>query len=324
MPVWIVEDLSGGRTGKLTDSEFVGQIGDARRTVLAMLVALGGAFSIWLAYDRHRLDRDANVTDRYAVAISQLGGENLSSRLGGLFALERVAVDATKVSDRVTISQVLSAFVNDRSPRHGGSDYDGPWVDPGTDTLEALSVLSRLGVDADDQSMLRLDLSYCAVPYLSAPGLNLRGAEFQYAQCAVLALERADLSDSVFEGARIGGADGHGRPSTLSGVVFDGSNADRLIASNADFNGTSWDGARLEGAHFTNCTLVDADFGTATLHGARFTDCDLRGADLSRVAAATLRLTQVTVRAGEVVTGEVDLLEEVGTLNPDSWWAGVA
>ena len=53
------------------------------------------------------------MTDRYTKAIEQLGSNKLDVRIGGIYALERVARDSAR--DHPTVMEVLSAFIREHS-----------------------------------------------------------------------------------------------------------------------------------------------------------------------------------------------------------------
>jgi hypothetical protein len=57
----------------------------------------------------HQLTEQGQVTDRYTKAIEQLGADNLDVRLGGIYALERIARDSA--ADHPTVVEVLAAFI---------------------------------------------------------------------------------------------------------------------------------------------------------------------------------------------------------------------
>jgi membrane protein implicated in regulation of membrane protease activity len=78
---------------------------------LAGLAALG---SLAMASRTYRLTQQGQITDRYIKAIEQLGSDKLDVRLGGIYALERIANDSP--SDRATITEVLTAFVRGHAP----------------------------------------------------------------------------------------------------------------------------------------------------------------------------------------------------------------
>jgi hypothetical protein len=59
------------------------------------------------------LTEQGQVTDRYTKAIEQLGSDKLDVRIGGIYALERVARDS--VRDHPTVMEVLTAFIREHS-----------------------------------------------------------------------------------------------------------------------------------------------------------------------------------------------------------------
>ena len=87
---------------------------DARATLLqgvggALLVI--GAIATWRQI---HITRQGHITDRFTKAIDHLGSQNTDVRLGGIYALERLAKDSEV--DRATINDVLSAYVREHSP----------------------------------------------------------------------------------------------------------------------------------------------------------------------------------------------------------------
>jgi len=65
------------------------------------------------------------VTDRYTKAIEQLGSDKRDVRIGGIYALERVARDSPR--DHPTVIEVLAAFIREHSREQ--------WPEPMADTL---------------------------------------------------------------------------------------------------------------------------------------------------------------------------------------------
>jgi len=61
------------------------------------------------------------------IGIEQLGSTGLDVRLGGIYALERIAVDSAR--DHPTIVEVLSAFVREHSRAPAPSDHPRPTAD---------------------------------------------------------------------------------------------------------------------------------------------------------------------------------------------------
>lgn len=62
----------------------------------------------------HDLTEQGLVTGRYTAAIEQLGSDKLDIRLGGVYALERIARDSAR--DHPTVMDVLAAFVTRAFP----------------------------------------------------------------------------------------------------------------------------------------------------------------------------------------------------------------
>jgi hypothetical protein len=68
-------------------------------------VLLIGAFFTW---QQLRATREGQVTDRYTKAVDQLGNRELAVRLGGIYALQRIAHDSPR--DRDTIAEILCTY----------------------------------------------------------------------------------------------------------------------------------------------------------------------------------------------------------------------
>ncbi len=84
---------------------------------------LGGSLLIaglYFTWRRIEIAKEEQITERFTRAIDQLGSEKLEIRLGGIYALERIARDSKR--DHWTIMEVLMAFVKANSPNHLDSD----------------------------------------------------------------------------------------------------------------------------------------------------------------------------------------------------------
>ncbi len=115
---------------------------DAIRTGSTLGVGLGGIVLLWLAvrrqrsteldllqkYEAHQLaervaaasERDAlarRITDLYAKAVDQLGSDQATVRLGGLYALERLAQDNADPQLRQTVVNMLCAYLRMPTPQ---------------------------------------------------------------------------------------------------------------------------------------------------------------------------------------------------------------
>ena len=63
----------------------------------------------------HELDQARLVTERFTRAVDQLGNENLDVRLGGIYALERLARESR--DDHGPIMEILTAYVREHAPQ---------------------------------------------------------------------------------------------------------------------------------------------------------------------------------------------------------------
>src|SRR5450759_3037418 len=106
---WLAHHDVGSAKGPLLQT--------ARDAARGRLLTLGaGLFAAGVLIYTARtfgLSREGQVTDRYTKAIEQLGSDKLDVRIGGIYALERVARDSAK--DHPTVMEVLAAFIREHS-----------------------------------------------------------------------------------------------------------------------------------------------------------------------------------------------------------------
>jgi hypothetical protein len=85
------------------------------------------------------LTEQGQVTDRYTKAIEQLGSEKLDVRIGGIYALKRIARDSARVHP--TVMEVLTAFIREHSHEQWPPSGQGQSTRP--DIQAALTVVGR-------------------------------------------------------------------------------------------------------------------------------------------------------------------------------------
>jgi hypothetical protein len=280
IPQWLVSWELGASAHTLPGADKAKAINDVRATLLQ---GIGGAVLLLGAYFTYRqlqtgreqlevarqqsqvtaeqareqlaIAQQGQVTERFTRAVDQLGSERLDVRLGGIYALERVAHDSPQ--DRSTIGEVLTAYVRQRSPwppslpgqyREGWPLYlDGqPELRVrAPDVQAALTVLGRgpFPKTRDPQA-----------PW--AARLDLRLAD----------LRRADLIGAHLEGAIL-------REAHLEGAVLRGAHLE-----GARLHQVRLDEAFLQAAHLEGADLTDAHLPTAQLQGADLTGALLQGA----------------------------------------------
>ena len=153
--IWPITDLIAAHdVGKIAAPQRAAQLqaaGEAVRTQLLTLAA--GVFVagvLRFTAQNYLLSRQGQVTDRYTRAIEQLGSDKLDVRIGGIYALERVAGDS--VRDHPTVMEVLAAFVREHSREPWPPLLDEPGTDPPharpARTCKRPSLLSGAGTPA--------------------------------------------------------------------------------------------------------------------------------------------------------------------------------
>jgi hypothetical protein len=239
-------------------------------TVLAAIIGVGGTVIVgvtgfWagvrnttkttsLALRAVELTEQGQVTDRYSTAVEQLGSDKLDVRIGGIYALERVARDSPR--DHPTVIEVLTAFVREHSREQGPvppPDHAPENTRP--DMQAALTVIGRRDVTHDRQ---RIDLM----------ASNLIAARLTDANLAGAYLNDADLTRALLWDADLSAA-------WLIGTNCTGARLMRAILTGAHFGGTDLTGANLTSANLTGANLYGTDLTRAIL-----TTADLTGAIL--------------------------------------------
>src|SRR5271165_3388485 len=96
------------------------------------------------------LTEQGQVTDRYTKAIGQLGSDKLDVRIGGIYALERIARDSAR--DHPAGMEVLTAFIREHSHKEWpppGPDGEELVPSPRPDVQAAVTVAGRRDAKRD-------------------------------------------------------------------------------------------------------------------------------------------------------------------------------
>jgi uncharacterized protein YjbI with pentapeptide repeats len=249
-----------------------------------LVQALGGlilSITAYVGWRNFKVAEDKQVTERFSKSIEHLGSEKIDIRLGGIYALEQIAIDSSKY--HWTIVEILSAFIREKYPIDD--------VDPSSNvseekTLEekpqdktkvdnkvtvdiqaALTVLGRRRFGEDPQGK-RIDLRKVKLPSVEIQEANLRGANLRGAN-----LRGADLRGADLRGADLGGAD-------LSGADLSGADLSEADLSGANLSAANLSAANLSAANLIRADLSAANLIRANLSAAELTVANLRGSNL--------------------------------------------
>jgi uncharacterized protein YjbI with pentapeptide repeats len=241
------------------------------------------------------------VTDRFTKAVDQLANaNNLEVRLGGIYALRRIARDSAQDKDEVT--RLLAAFLRRELPTSLDGPCEGLLSGP-VDKVAALQIVSSGGSATDLSgtclSGANLDLAQLHCAMLERVSLDasatLRDADLTRARLSGAKFYVQDPTNSAFQGADLAGA--HLSQARLSG--------------RADLSYVDLSGADLSGAYLPDATLVGADLSRVNLRGAVLAEADLRGvrlegADLAGAYIHGARFSDDTVRRDVLSRGAID------------------
>ena len=284
---------------------------EARRTLTQIFLGVFGLAALFLTWRRVRAaDRNVEIamngqiTERFIHAIDRLGavgnsGPNTESRLGGIYALERIARDSPR--DHWMVMEVLTAYLREnaawkqssqakkRRVKEGQQEFpeaaahEPSATKPRVEIQAILTVIGRRELGSKRERGRRLDLSW---------------TDLQFAD-----LERSHMGGVMLRGARLQGVLLEGtalESSDLQGASLDWARAQRVNLCNSNLQSASFKGANLEGANLQECALMQANLegaglslarlSGATLDEANLRDAILRGADLESADLFKTRL----------------------------------
>lgn len=278
-----------------------------------------------IAHSHRELSEQGQITERFTKAIEQLAHEEVAVRLGGIYALERVAKDSGR--DLATIMETLAAYVRTRALWVLGEDEASDWGEdaenyrPSVDVAAAIAVLGRTippdSLFRTGSNVQRLDLRRVDLRGLDLPGANFSGFRFDKSCFAFATLSKTIFSSAILDQAVFFKA-------SLAGAIFTeaslpDANLEQASLVRADFSGTVMRGASLKRASLYETDLSDVFLADSDLQGAFLTNTNLSHASLwdanlsnARFDGANLYRTYVRGTNFKGVTGlESDGLSNV-------------
>ena len=201
LPSWQAEHVRG-RLDQPADEYRLATLADEHRRTLDQILGGFGLFvGLYLGWRRVRAAEEGQITEQFTRAIDQLGDNNLAIRLGGIYALERIARDSEKAHG--PIMEVLTAYVREKAPRKKDYEYGLLSVEePPTDIQAILTVIGRRETTGKNRGTARLDLSNTHLV-----GAQLMRANLSHMSLMNVTLNEADLNEADLSGADLSGAD---------------------------------------------------------------------------------------------------------------------
>ena len=245
------------------------QLQNGLRTALLQfatgLVVVIGAMATWRQV---QVNREGQLTDRFTRAVDQIGSDKVDVRIGGVYALERIAKNSP--DDRDTVQFILGAFVRNSAPWNETTEgYEHPtavvearpWLQVSApDVQTAVGVLARRIFAPNDRENRR---GFPDGTNLYLSRVDLRGVQ----------VHRGSLVNARFRYANLA-------RSWMRGTAFDHSDLKSADLRGSFLRETSFVDANLALALLSGADLRDADLRRADLRGTDLTDADLTGANL--------------------------------------------
>ena len=271
-PGYLVDhDLGNRQKGALKPPDLLRATNDIRATLLQGLVAgffLATAFFTWrqlrVSQRQLKVSEDQQVAERFTRAVDQLSSESLGVRLGGIYALERIARDSDR--DFGVAAEVLTAFVRERAPWPPLAE-PRPANEIPPDIQAVLRVLGR----RDEKRSL-------AAPRLDLNAADLRGSDLRDTNLQRVLLNKSNLAEAHLErahldNARLAGADlrkAHLDHAYLPGAVMVEALLQGANLSETDLRAANLTAARVDGnTRLVNTHLEGTNLRWVKLHRTR-------------------------------------------------------
>ena len=308
---WQWEWLRSGGPETASNGETLRNAGLMLGGVIALIFALwrGWVAEQQKATAQRQVDiaQQSLLNERYERGAEMLGSPVQSVRLGGIYALRRLAKEHPE-QHHLQVMELLCAFVrnpteDNRVHMHKKLREDVQAV------MTAIGRRGNTGVDIERESDFRLDLHDADLSYAHLAGLNLARADLSYAKLDHasffdMPFKRPNLSDPIPSGpdepqVRISldmdpvGPDLvglEGRLADLSLATLRGADL-----SNSRLLGTDLSGAELSDASLSNCEIIYTNLRMAVLFGANVSEAFILDSNLSgaKLAHANLADTQL-------------------------------
>ena len=207
LPPWQAEHVRG-RLDQPADEYRLATLEDEHRRTLAQILAgCGLLVGLYLGWRRVRAAEEGQITERFTRAIEQLGQEGddkMAIRLGGIYALERIAKDSEK--DHGPIMEVLTAYyVRENAPRQEEDIPTSPAKMP-TDIQAILTVIGRRETTGENRGNGLLDLTHTQLVHANLHAANLTRVNLQGANLQGAILHEANLAPAFLSEAKLFGA----------------------------------------------------------------------------------------------------------------------
>ena len=288
------------------------------------------------------------LNERYQQGAEMLGNNVLSVRLGGMYALQRLAAEHPE-QYHIQIMKLFCSYV--RNPNKGKDEGRQPALVTERDDKEgrrhasaqmrediqavmaAIGGRSELGVAIERREELTLDLHAADLSFARLSGANLAGVDLSHANLRHATFfdttpSGPDLSTPIPSGsnqpqARIGipgsfipfdfvGVES--RRANLSAALLNGTDLSDAFLLGADLSGAQLVGAILSNSQLVRANLRQAVLLSADLAGAFLLSADLAGAQLAQANLVDTQLSGAKLSGANLFLTALDGADLSGAL----------
>jgi len=311
--LWFVPQLQGQYfSQKVPAKERPALVNEYRRTWAQIIGGFGLLLGLYFTWRRIEISqqeleatRDQQVTERFTRAIDQLGAtddkreKKLEIRLGGIYALERIAWDSLAMEhspgrDYSTVMEVLTAYIRENTRQA---------PEPSNGSSDEASTSDEAPVEADEGA------KQSALPELHRPTADIQAILDVLNRTQDRVPEEYRISLDLYEANLIGATL---QKANLQGANLRGANLQGASLEVASLQGANLQKANLRGANLQGANLLAANLRGANLRGANLLAANLHGVDLQE--ANLLVQEQVGLAIGDENTKLPEGLER-----PKAW-----
>ena len=278
-----------------------------RNYALFVAAAIGLPLAVWRSCVAHKqanlqskqadtAERGHN-NERYQKGADMLGSDVMTTRMGGVYALERVAQEHPH-EYHVQIMKLLCAFLQHRV-KDGGEEAEAESKELRLDLNAAAQAigecrrrLAEMGRLEDIEGGLLLDLRGANLSRANLSGTNLSGANLLRARLRGARLWDANLSGAEFPLANLWEA--NLSRANLHRANCSGANLLSAVLHCANLSHARLWGANLSGAHLQGADCSDAILSEANLWDANLSDANLSGASLTNAVLSDADFDRAT------------------------------
>lgn len=239
------------------------------------------------AQENLRVTEEGKLTERFSKAVELLGSEKLDIRLGGIYALERIARDSKK--DHWTVVEILTAFVRENVPNEFVSQSLPENTDGSATREDIQAILTVIG---------RRQWTINEEHYPDLSRVNLNNYKLTNINLSKINLYKTNLSEADL------------RYANLNGAYLQRANLSKAILREADLSCAILGEADLSYANCRKANLSKADLFNANLSGA-----DLRDANFNITEYEKTYTTSLDIFAGGMPVANTEI-NTMLNLNP--------